>query len=76
MKYLITTIVVVVLVGCVEANLTKDELALISAVENGKIERVKQRIEAGTNVSPRRNILGTLLCIMRLNFISRKSPNC
>ena len=37
MKYLITTIAAVVLVGCGEANLTKDELALISAVENGKI---------------------------------------
>jgi len=58
MKYLITTIAAVVLVGCGEANLTKDALALISAVENGKIERVKQRIEAGTNVSPKEKYTG------------------
>ena len=42
MKKLLITIAAVVLVGCGEGNLTKDELALINAVENGKIERVKQ----------------------------------
>ena len=58
MKQLLLTIAALVLVGCGEANLTKDELALINAVENGKIERVKQLIEAGTNVSPKEKYTG------------------
>ena len=58
MKYLITAIAAVVLVGCGEANLSKDELALFDTVKSptldgksSKIEAIKKLIESGINVS-------------------------
>ena len=65
MKYLITTIAALVLVGCGEANLSKDELALFDTVKSptldgksSKIELIKQLIEAGINVSTKEKTTG------------------
>ena len=65
MKYLITTIAAVVLVGCGEANLSKDELALFDTVKSptldgksSKIELIKKLIESGINVSAKEKTTG------------------
>ena len=55
---LLTTIAVVVLVGCGEAKLTEAELALIGAAEDGNIELVKQHIAAGTDVNAKEKYTG------------------
>ena len=67
MKQLLFTIAAVVLVGCGEANFSKDELALFNTVKslntnfNGKssnTEKIKQLIEAGINVSTKEKTTG------------------
>ena len=45
MKYLITTIAAVVLVGCVS------NMSIYEAAEKGNIKAVKQHLEAGTDVN-------------------------
>ena len=65
MKQLLITIAALVLVGCGEANLSKDELALFDTVKsptlNGKssnTELIKQLIESGINVSAKEKTTG------------------
>ena len=67
MKQLLFTIAAVLLVGCGEANFSKDELALFNTVKslntnfNGKssnTEKIKQLIEAGINVSTKEKTTG------------------
>ena len=65
MKQLLITIAAVVLVGCGEANLSKDELALFDTVKSptldgksSKIELIKKLIESGINVSAKEKTTG------------------
>ena len=65
MKYLITTIAALVLVGCGEANLSKDELALFDTVKSPTLdgkssntELIKRLIESGINVSAKEKTTG------------------
>ena len=65
MKQLLITIAALVLVGCGEANLSKDELALFDPVKgptlDGKssnTELIKQLIESGINVSAKEKTTG------------------
>ena len=56
MKHLLlTTIAVVVLVGCGNAEADR---ALLDAAENGNIAAVKQHLDAGANVNAKDNVLG------------------
>ena len=65
MKQLLITIAAAVLVGCGEANLSKDELALFDTVKSptldgksSKIELIKKLIESGINVSAKEKTTG------------------
>ena len=52
MKYLITTIAAVVLVGCGESQSPEPpDISLFDAAEEGDIEAVKQHIAAGTDIN-------------------------
>ena len=65
MRQLLITIAAAVLVGCGEANLSKDELALFDTVKSptldgksSKIELIKKLIESGINVSAKEKTTG------------------
>ena len=65
MRQLLITIAAAVLVGCGEANLSKDELALFDTVKSptldgksSKIEAIKKLIESGINVSAKEKTTG------------------
>ena len=53
MKYLITTIAAVVLVGC---GPSVPDISIYSATEKGNIEAVKQHLAAGTDVNTKDKI--------------------
>jgi len=65
MKQILITIAALLLMGCGEANLSKDELALFDTVKSRTVDGkssntqlIKQLIEAGINVSAKEKITG------------------
>ena len=70
MKYLITTIAALLLVGCVS------NMSIYEAAKKGNIKAFKQHLAAGTDVNAKDNRSCGHLCFKRWLTVTKKLSNC